>query len=285
MKNDWSKILLSPLFIIGLCTLLANDFIFKTQFHNFLTGKISDFAGLFIFPLFFVVFFPKRKLIIYVFTLLFFIFWKSPFSENVIDIWNSFNLFQFGRTIDYTDLLALVTLPFSYIYGQNCLSKHIANFKLKPVLTSLVFVISSFAFIATSLADEASINLTDNYEINLTRNEFENLLRQNEKIELTDLQTSNFNAVENTNTKKKKNQFEDFHVYFKLRHKICDTPEPNVSFLVEDKKTKLNLKFVSFRIRCAAFAEPNSKNAREEYVLIVKEIFEKEVLPYLNKPK
>lgn len=51
-KRNFS-ILVSPGFLLCLCLLLLNDFILKSEFHNALTGKLSDFAGLFIFPLFF----------------------------------------------------------------------------------------------------------------------------------------------------------------------------------------------------------------------------------------
>ncbi len=60
------QILLSPEFLIGLLLLLMNDFVFKELFHNWLTGKLSDFAGLFIFPLFWSALFPKRKALIFV---------------------------------------------------------------------------------------------------------------------------------------------------------------------------------------------------------------------------
>ena len=116
MNSQSQRILLSPLFLLGLIVLLLNDFYLKAQFNNFLTGKLSDFAGLFIFPLFFAAFFPKRKLLIYFLTGFLFVFWKSPFSQSEIDLWNSISLFNLGRVIDYTDLLAVLVLPLSYFY-------------------------------------------------------------------------------------------------------------------------------------------------------------------------
>ena len=44
--------LTSPGFVVGLSLLLLNDLFLKARFHNPLTGKLSDFAGLFVFPLF-----------------------------------------------------------------------------------------------------------------------------------------------------------------------------------------------------------------------------------------
>ena len=43
-----------PLFLVGLGILLLNDFYLKYAFSNAFTGKLSDVAGLFIFPFFFL---------------------------------------------------------------------------------------------------------------------------------------------------------------------------------------------------------------------------------------
>ena len=58
----------APLFIAGLITLLMNDFYLKYAFSNVLTGKLSDFAGLFIFPFFFSAVKPQSKKTIYLAT-------------------------------------------------------------------------------------------------------------------------------------------------------------------------------------------------------------------------
>ena len=42
-------LILNPYFIIGLSVLLLNDFYLKAAYGNFVTGKLSDFAGLPIF--------------------------------------------------------------------------------------------------------------------------------------------------------------------------------------------------------------------------------------------
>ena len=48
MTDRSVHILGSPGFLVGLLLLLSNDFVFKEQFHNGFTGKLSDFAGLFV---------------------------------------------------------------------------------------------------------------------------------------------------------------------------------------------------------------------------------------------
>ncbi len=100
-------------FLLGLSLLLFNDFYLKAQFHNAVTGKLSDFAGLFIFPLFFVALCPRLSRFIYIATALFFVFWKSALSQPLIDAWNAIAFFLLWRVVDYTDLSALLALPLS----------------------------------------------------------------------------------------------------------------------------------------------------------------------------
>lgn len=80
MKQHQSP-LLSVGFIAGLLLLLLNDFYLKANFGNAFTGKLSDVAGLFIFPLFWAVFFPAHKKVIYLSTALFF---RQLSPQNII---------------------------------------------------------------------------------------------------------------------------------------------------------------------------------------------------------
>ena len=145
MKNKF-KLLTSLWFIIGLTILLLNDFILKGFYGNWLTGKLSDFAGLFIFPLFWTVIFPKHKNKIFLFTAVFFIFWKSPYSQNFINVWNNFIFLEIARVVDYSDLIALFVLPFAYIYELK--KESLKSIQLNPAIP---FVLSIFSFMATSL--------------------------------------------------------------------------------------------------------------------------------------
>ncbi|MFK7906492.1 MAG: hypothetical protein AB8B69_15280 [Chitinophagales bacterium] len=150
MKQE-HRIFTSPLFLIGLCLLLANDWIWKAQFHNELTGKLSDFAGLFIFPLFWAAFFPRFKKHIFVLTALVFIWWKSPYSQFFIEGWNVLVFFEVSRVVDYSDLWALLVLPFAYYFRPQ------SSFFEKKLLATrqwntVVIALCSFGFMATSLA-------------------------------------------------------------------------------------------------------------------------------------
>jgi len=115
MKFNQKSILISKLFILGLALLLINDFYLKPTFGNVITGKLSDFSGLFIFPLFWVSFFPNRKNFIFVSTAVLFIIWKSTYSQPFIDFWNSLSPFQIHRVVDYSDLMALCIATILFI--------------------------------------------------------------------------------------------------------------------------------------------------------------------------
>ncbi len=147
--NRQLSILTSPAFRVALCLLLTNDFIFKPLFHNWLTGKLSDFSGLFIFPLFWVAFFPRYKNIIYALTVFLFLLWKSEYSQPFIDSLNSFAILPVSRTVDLTDLLALFVLPFSYLHSGSERQK--VSYRFAPYAMA---IISLFAFTATSYRTE-----------------------------------------------------------------------------------------------------------------------------------
>jgi hypothetical protein len=134
----------SPGFILGLFVLLINDHCLKSEFPHFITGKLSDLAGLFIFPIFFAAIFPKFRTHIYWITAIGFIFWKSSYSSYFIDEWNQLGIFNINRVVDYTDLFALIILPVSYCYFIQVKTNKIRVHPLPIIL------ITAFAFIATS---------------------------------------------------------------------------------------------------------------------------------------
>jgi hypothetical protein len=139
-RND---ILVSPGFLIGLLVLLANDFFFKDYFHNALTGKLSDIAGLFIFPLFISVLLRSQSKLIFFGVAVFFIYWKSPLSEGLLNGLSFLSGLHFERVVDYSDLLCLPVLIGSYRY---MISEHVRIYFPRVI----VLLSSAFAFMATS---------------------------------------------------------------------------------------------------------------------------------------
>src|SRR5687767_12493968 len=99
-------LLLTPAFLCALLLLLLNDHVLKPAFGGVVTGKLSDFAGLFAFTLFFVSLLPKRSSVIALSVTLLFVYWKSPLSEVMITTWNTMGIFAVGRVVDYGDLVS-----------------------------------------------------------------------------------------------------------------------------------------------------------------------------------
>lgn len=115
-------VVLVPLILTGL-----NDHYLKYEFNNFLTGKISDFCGLFFFPIFLyglseflksplghhrVI--KKRKIIVMILVTDFlFIIFKYTYLREII-----VKTFSLKIVSDYTDLSALTVNILTYIYSR-----------------------------------------------------------------------------------------------------------------------------------------------------------------------
>jgi hypothetical protein len=106
--------LLNIVFLISLVTLLLNDHYLKYAFSNWLTGKLSDVVGIIILPLLLAFIFPKLKKHSVWMSALLFAFWKSPFSQSLIDLYNQVAFIQTSRIVDFTDLCVLLLLPVPY---------------------------------------------------------------------------------------------------------------------------------------------------------------------------
>jgi hypothetical protein len=139
-KND----LKSPLFLFSLALLLLNDFVLKQAFHNWLTGKISDFAGLYVFAVFWSALIPRYRKQIFFSIGISFIYWKSPLSNPLLSLWSD-HVYAISRTVDYSDLFALIVLPFAYFYTTKERKNAEINFT-----TIIIIFVSLFSFCATS---------------------------------------------------------------------------------------------------------------------------------------
>lgn len=254
MCKNSRPLLLSPLFLIGLFLLLLNDFYLKAAFSNFLTGKLSDFAGLFIFPLFWSAFFPKRKMSIYISTALFFIFWKSSFSQFIIDGWNSFGIFSIGRVVDFTDLIALAILPFSYLYSSRNYTLFFKEFRFTQFARISVIAISIFAFTATSSLSDRSIFFPNEYKTSLDKDQINLFLRQNKAYSNVkfrrDDEVFDRNAHPNVNV--------DLKTYFvdvELAYDICESKKVKYSFILESEKNYSKIRSTIVSYKCDLFAK------------------------------
>lgn len=170
MKRDYN-ILTTLWFLIGLTVLLLNDFVFKELYGNWLTGKLSDFSGLFIFPLFWTALLPRYKNKVFWLTGILFIYWKSSYSEAFIESWNGLELLTLSRVVDYTDLIALAILPLSYLF-ENYKDKAL-RLAISPAIP---IIIASFSFIATS--HHTNIEIHKTYQLDFTKGVLNDKLTQ-----------------------------------------------------------------------------------------------------------
>jgi hypothetical protein len=139
MNKRNPSVLFNPIFIISLLLLILNDNYFKYEYHNWLTGKLSDFAGLIVFPVFLSYLFPKHSKWWCLISGIFFFIWKTPLSNEIIKLVNSNGLFRFGRVIDYTDFVAFLSLP---------LANWIITHKNDRVIKANVYLKYSTLFVA-----------------------------------------------------------------------------------------------------------------------------------------
>jgi len=138
------ELILNPYFILGLFILLLNDFYLKYEYGNFTTGKLSDFAGLLIFPMFIAFVFPQLKKHISLITGAAFIVWKTPLFNPILDFINQLLTIRLYRTLDYSDYIALLIL---------LLSHYLINYKENPTLikSKIVGRISKYALLCLAL--------------------------------------------------------------------------------------------------------------------------------------
>lgn len=148
MKPVKTNLLLHPLFLAVLFVLVANDHYWKYEYGNWLTGKLSDFAGMIVLPLFLLAFFPGRRIAVVIGSGLFFVWWKSPLPEPFIVWMNEGWGVPVQRVMDWWDLLALSVLPVSFYVKP-------FTWKLKPVIKMgfswMVAAVALVSFCATTV--------------------------------------------------------------------------------------------------------------------------------------
>lgn len=145
MRNQ--NLILNYIFVSCLIILFLNDHFFKFHYTGWFTGKLSDIVGIILLPLLLTYLFPKlRQHSVFVAGFLF-IFWKSSYSENLIQFYNTVSPIPLHRVVDYTDLLVLLLLPVPYMLIRNTrLIDHLAFKKINPsfvLLPSLLVLMST----------------------------------------------------------------------------------------------------------------------------------------------
>jgi hypothetical protein len=132
--------LLSPGFLAALALLLWNDLLLKPALDNWLTGKLSDVAGLFVVVVLGTALRPGRGLAVVLTTVAGFTLWKSPASQPLIDGWNALGLVAIDRVVDWTDLAALAVTPAARQYAATAAPLAPETFRY-PVLAMALLAI------------------------------------------------------------------------------------------------------------------------------------------------
>jgi len=182
-SNNSFNVLLHPIFLLAVLVLLLNDHLFKEIYPTYLTGKLSDFAGLFVFSVFSSMICEKifnNDNVLWInyscIALLFILIKVIPIEQ-----WFPISITGFYPNIiaDKTDLMALSILPVSYYFFdrlKNGYTPHL-NKNIKFLIIPLVF----YSIVATSPPVYKYLLKADNnfiYNLNDTLNiiDFENYI-------------------------------------------------------------------------------------------------------------
>jgi hypothetical protein len=151
---DSSALLTSPAFLLAVILLVLNDWVLKPALGDALTGKLSDVAGLFAFPLLWTALRPARRDAAFALTAVGFVLWKSPASTLPLAAWNTLGVWPLARVVDYSDWVAVVALMPSYrlalrYSSRTSIQRPLLLQRARAVATG---VLAFVAFAATSVA-------------------------------------------------------------------------------------------------------------------------------------
>ena len=264
MTQD-KRLFTSIWFIIGLIILLLNDFVFKTTFGNWFTGKLSDFAGLFIFPLFWVTIFPKHKNKIFFLTAIIFMYWKSSYSNGLISLWNSIGIWNINRTVDYSDIIALTILPLAY--HIETLKEKLTRIRLSPYIP---LIIAAFAFMATT-KEKMNTCFEDKTAVYHIKN-------QSRESFMSDLKSI---GLDISSTKYNNTKYDDEHTEIKnLNDSISNLVILIGDFNNSDKTVDVSLGCWDYTNNPLRMLDEETLENQKAYV---KSLFEKKVISILSK--
>jgi hypothetical protein len=144
MRNRLLAIFTTWPFVLSLAALLLNDQVLKQAYPGFITGKLSDFAGIAVVALPLFAAFPRHARTIYLALAGAFLWWKSPASSGFIEFMNDVLPLRIGRTVDYGDLMALAVLPACAKFAVTGArgewnSSRLRRWVLPPVLAATLF--------------------------------------------------------------------------------------------------------------------------------------------------
>ncbi len=146
MKNK--NLIFNPVFLTCLTLLFLNDHFFKFYYTSWFTGKLSDIAGIVLLPMLLTYLFPRLKQYSVFVAGSVFAFWKSPFSEDFINVYNNIAPIEIYRIVDYSDLWVLLLLPVPYFLIKE--GKFINDFSVKKLNPAFVLCPAILILMSTS---------------------------------------------------------------------------------------------------------------------------------------
>jgi len=159
MNENFRK-LFNPIFLLPLALLLLNDHLLKVAYPGWLTGKLSDFTGLFVLAVFVYAIVgkylesPRRLLAVHIVIGLGFVVWKvAPVEIVFAEINKLISIPLPSRVKDISDLIALAILPVSYLYiarSRKLAFKSIFPAKFNRAFTICILIITGLAIAATA---------------------------------------------------------------------------------------------------------------------------------------
>jgi len=186
IRNRIVVLLLSWPFLLSLVLLITNDLYLKYAYPGWLSGKLSDVSGLFLLTYFLFGIFPKAKWPSTALVVFSFAFWKSPYSQWLIETINNMTAVNIGRVVDYSDFLAFAVIPVAWFSKIRRSHSELPNFPRKfaalPVVliavaaitgTSVLMPFGEYSIRNSDLehrVDDSAIvatirRVTDNYEL------------------------------------------------------------------------------------------------------------------------
>ena len=293
-------LLLNYVFVVSIILLFINDHFLKLHFHNWFTGKFSDFLGMIIFPLFLAYIFPKLRTFSVFVSFVLFIFWKSPFSDGFIDFYNQISPIAVARVVDYTDFIAFVFLVIPFLLMKY--DALLQPLKIRKISPALVLVPSVFVIMATSpppyyrYGSDGLVSFQD-YSFKMQKSKAEalderknrNILFKKDTLMIirrnnisseslimngTDLKTLEVDKEILKKELERKIRFYDYYIIDSL--KIGDETLKDIRFELEElskSKVKIILKSVVLEER-----NTNNKKLQKKFRKIYRELLKKEFL-------
>jgi hypothetical protein len=151
--------ILNYVFVGSLLLLFVNDHFLKAQFANGITGKLSDMAGIILLPLLLAFLLPRISRYTALISALLFIYWKSPLSQPLIDLYNEYAFIQTSRVVDYTDLYVLSLLPIPYFLIRKI--DELGKWKIKKGIPLLLLIPTAITLMATAPPEKHYYTRTD----------------------------------------------------------------------------------------------------------------------------